>query len=625
MQTKVSSILRSGVALTFGVIAMAQAALSEQACLSLPSPVAIPDNNPTGITRSMTIPALASIQDLNVSLNVTHTYVGDLKVTLRHVETGTVINLVNRMARPSSAIGTCFSNDLNVTLDDQGTGGPIHTTCGAATTSSTPSSPPSFTPEAGLSAFNGQAITGTWEVTVSDLVIVDTGTLNSACLKWNSTDVAVSTTFSAPIFSAGSLIPYQISLTNNGPYDQESNYLLDYGPGTTLLYGYSLPRGTANIQNIAGPTFGTYSFFTIPNLLVGEHLTVQMLVVTSKLHTGLGGPIPDSTILKVNSSAGGAPKEIPNFPLNFDPALHGPTVSGDMVLVDDASTAGAGGLTSDACQPLVNGAAVNGKIAVVDSYFAPLPGYAGTPPPCSYSAAQINVAAAGAKGIIFVNVTDNAYPPFAPIIAPPTGTNIPLMFVGKKFGDQLKAGGNVTISVGQVGVWEQFGQTVSSSSDDLNNVNDVSYAPLVLGNDTDNDNVPDALDYCVTDSAKSNPGVCGCGKVDVLQDVNVNSIADCNEAPSALVPPAPKIKQKKGAITVTLPNISGASYVVKFVIKAPGAKKSKKKTVTSSKNIVGLTKLSKGTSITVSYHFNLGSPSASSTLESGQVKVNLKK
>lgn len=598
---------------------------ADQACFSIPAPAAIPDNNPTGITKTLTLPANAVIQDLNVSLNITHTFVGDLKVTLRHVESGTTIDLINRMVLSPVSLSSCSSNNLNVVLDDQGTGGAMHSTCGASSGALTPISPPNYTPKMPLSNFNGQSINGNWELKVSDVVSVDTGTLNFACLTWNSTDVAVTTNYPASVAAAGSLVQYQVSITNNGPYDQEQATVLDYGPMATLLSFYSLPRGTATFQNAAGPTFGTNGFFLIPNLLVGEQLNIQMFLATSKIRTSLGGPIPDSTVLKVNSSSGGAPKELPNYPLNFDTALHPSNVSGDVVLVDDGNATDPGALTSDACQPLLNGAAVAGKIALVDSIFAPLPTYSGTPPPCSYSTALTNVLAAGAKGLVLINATDNAFPIFSPPVPPPTGITIPVVFVGKKFGNQLKAGANVSLFVGKAGVWEVFGQTISSSSDDTNSSNDLAFSMLVIGDDADSDGSADAVDFCELDNAKVVPGVCGCGKVDIVQDVNVNGLADCNEAPSALVPPAPKIKQKTGAITVTFPKITGASVVVKFLIKAPGAKKAKKKTVTSTKNVVSLTKLAKGTSITVSYHFNLSSPAVSSSLESGEVKVKLKK
>ncbi|MBK8268214.1 MAG: PQQ-dependent sugar dehydrogenase [Planctomycetes bacterium] len=47
-------------------------------------PAAIPDNNTAGVSRTITVPDSGSITDLNVSLNITHTWNGDLIVTLTH-------------------------------------------------------------------------------------------------------------------------------------------------------------------------------------------------------------------------------------------------------------------------------------------------------------------------------------------------------------------------------------------------------------------------------------------------------------------------------------------------------------------------------------------------------------
>src|SRR6185295_10101470 len=45
-------------------------------------PLAIPDNNATGITSTLPVSGDGTVSTLSLSLNITHTFRGDLKVTL---------------------------------------------------------------------------------------------------------------------------------------------------------------------------------------------------------------------------------------------------------------------------------------------------------------------------------------------------------------------------------------------------------------------------------------------------------------------------------------------------------------------------------------------------------------
>ena len=116
----------------------------------------------------------------------------------------------------------------------------------------------------------------------------------------------------------------------------------------------------------------------------------------------------------------------------FGPALFSPGITGDVVLADDGVAP-----TSDACTPLVNGALVAGKIALVDR---------GT---CTFA---VKVKACQDAGAIGVIVADNAAgaPPAGMGGADPTIT-IPSVRVTQADGIALKAqiasGLNVTLRV----------------------------------------------------------------------------------------------------------------------------------------------------------------------------------
>jgi len=113
------------------------------------------------------------ITDLDVDLNFAHTWPGDVTITLEHL--GTIVTIYDRPGVPASTFG-CATDDANIILDDEGTGGSIETVCNATPPSAL--SPPNYTPSNPLSAFDGLDPNGDWTISVSDAFSGDTGTLN---------------------------------------------------------------------------------------------------------------------------------------------------------------------------------------------------------------------------------------------------------------------------------------------------------------------------------------------------------------------------------------------------------------------------------------------------------------
>ena len=79
--------------------------------------LAIPDDDPTGVSDTIIVPDNLNITDLNVYLNVLHTWVGDLSFTLDHAATPTTI--INRPGNPATTFG-CSGDNYDVTVDDEG-------------------------------------------------------------------------------------------------------------------------------------------------------------------------------------------------------------------------------------------------------------------------------------------------------------------------------------------------------------------------------------------------------------------------------------------------------------------------------------------------------------------------
>jgi MYXO-CTERM domain-containing protein len=58
--------------------------------------IAIPDNSPGGAFAEIFVPESGAISEIMVGINVTHTWQGDLRIWLRHVDSGNEIYLINR-------------------------------------------------------------------------------------------------------------------------------------------------------------------------------------------------------------------------------------------------------------------------------------------------------------------------------------------------------------------------------------------------------------------------------------------------------------------------------------------------------------------------------------------------
>lgn len=102
-----------------------------------PGNVSIPDNDPNGVTVTANVAESINVGRVELELDIAHTYIGDLKIALRH-------NGVERTVHNREGGGTDnITNLLDVT------------------------------------GFEGTTSSGTWELFVSDNANVDTGTINS--------------------------------------------------------------------------------------------------------------------------------------------------------------------------------------------------------------------------------------------------------------------------------------------------------------------------------------------------------------------------------------------------------------------------------------------------------------
>lgn len=139
----------------------------------------IPDLNEEGLSSSITIPSGSDLADLNIEVDISHTYIADIVIKLEHE--GTELKLISR---PNHPVDDCFGSDLIATFDDEATS-EAQTTCdqiGVAIAGP-------VIPIDALSVFKNTEPGGVWTLKVMDRAPADTGVLNSWCIKTNTIDL----------------------------------------------------------------------------------------------------------------------------------------------------------------------------------------------------------------------------------------------------------------------------------------------------------------------------------------------------------------------------------------------------------------------------------------------------
>ncbi len=143
------------------------------------TPVAIPDDNPNGVSSIITVADNVNVEKLKVRLinppatsdgpetpGISHTYLGDLSITLESPQ-GTIIELISNACDASEDIEAVLADDgdpLSCNVFSPGISGNIK-------------------PVQELSTFNGENAQGNWILKVVDGASVDTGFLEAWSLE----------------------------------------------------------------------------------------------------------------------------------------------------------------------------------------------------------------------------------------------------------------------------------------------------------------------------------------------------------------------------------------------------------------------------------------------------------
>jgi subtilisin-like proprotein convertase family protein len=141
--------------------------------------VGVPDNSAAGSTHTLNvsgIPAGATITNISVNINMTHTWVNDMVLNLR-APNGKVYNLFNRKGGAFQANITNMTISSSATTPIPATGAPFTGTYAADGGGGV--GPTGFMPNAGTFADLFAAANGAWTLGMRDYFVGDLGTLTS--------------------------------------------------------------------------------------------------------------------------------------------------------------------------------------------------------------------------------------------------------------------------------------------------------------------------------------------------------------------------------------------------------------------------------------------------------------
>ena len=232
--------------------------------------VGIPDDDSRGVSSTIIIESLRYIVDLDIQLDVSHPWVGDLAFTLTHQNTGNSTTLLHRPGLPGENSG-CGEDDIAAILDDD-ISLPAESQCSPrwAAISGV------YLPEQTLAMFDGEMIAGNWEINASDHNQFDEGQLNQWCLAATVSDAPLppTPTPTVPPLPDEALITGVTGQRQALPLDCESRSAVDWANFFDVQideidFFHNLPESDHPDVGFVGSVYGTWG--QIPPAPYGVH------------------------------------------------------------------------------------------------------------------------------------------------------------------------------------------------------------------------------------------------------------------------------------------------------------------------------------------------------------------
>ena len=334
-----AQLLRALIALVWLTLAMGATAARAQTTTTYSNSSTGAINSGTTCTtplvRNFTVSTSYLVGDVDLGVLATHSYRGDLRITLQS-PAGTRVQLVN------GDTGNISGDNFNVRLDD-GAAMTVNTDGNSANHST--SAPPyqnQFSPNAALSAFNGQNAQGTWRLEICDLYPqADNGSFTRAdlyitSLPANYADLSLTKTVSNAAPTNGATISYILSVTNASSSPQTATGVTvqddlppgfiftgasgfgTYSAGTGVWTVGSVPPGTTRTLTITG-TVNASASATVTN---GAEITASSVIdIDSTPNNGVTGE-DDYAAVSFTVSGSRNPGTPPTLVCNAGTTIH---------------------------------------------------------------------------------------------------------------------------------------------------------------------------------------------------------------------------------------------------------------------------------------------------------------
>lgn len=228
------------------------------------------------VVRNFNVPNTFVVGDVDIGIYATHTWRGDMRITLQAPD-GTRVQLVNGDAN------TISGDNFNVRLDD-GAAQLVNTDL--ATGNHAATMPPPFErtyrPNNALSAFAGGAGAGTWRLEICDIFpSADNGVLRYAALYLTSiaptsADLSLTKTVNNLTPTAGQNVTFSLQLTNASYSGQSANATV-----TDLL-----PPGLTYVSHSGNGTYNPVTGLWTPTIVAPGQTRTLSIVATVNATAG---------------------------------------------------------------------------------------------------------------------------------------------------------------------------------------------------------------------------------------------------------------------------------------------------------------------------------------------------
>lgn len=306
----------------------------------------------TQLTRTFTVADNFTVDDLNVGINVSHSYRGDVRVQLTSPG-GTTVTLINQYNGPSDNYDLMLDDESGGSIDaggDNNTGSPIYDADRSAS------------PDNALSAFDGENASGTWTVAFCNVDQGSSGgrtlTFNSARLLFDGTAVATTT-------------PGEINGTVFRDYDADAtNDSAEPGIETIVVTAYDANGNSASTATDANGNYTILATSGGPGALSDTVRIEFALPADNSLDFLQPGAAGGTSVQFADIDAGAtvdagfsnpadycqsAPDLATTCSINGDPLLGGTAANQDVVVgIPSTASTGSGGSTPAAATHLAD-------------------------------------------------------------------------------------------------------------------------------------------------------------------------------------------------------------------------------------------------------------------------------